>query len=568
MTVRSTWIIAAVLGALAAGAAIENQRSVGIARDEVVYMGTGSHYAEFWARLVTGEVGLLSAEGIHRHFGGPSATDNNREHPPLWKTLFGFSERWLHQGLGWTERITAYRVPTALAFGALVAMVFLFAASVWGTGVGLAAGLLIFLCPRQLFHAGLATFDAAVVTTWMATIFAYWRALDSRRWCWILGIAYGLALATKHNAIILPAPILAHYLIVSYLGARGEGGGFFAALWRGVRGRQPLILVALFVVGPAVLFILWPWLWLDPFGHTSGWIGFHLDHVHYNFEYLGRNWNAPPYPWHVPVVTTLVTVPAATLLAGAIGAVALVARAARGESDDAERSPGLLLFLSAGAAMGPFVLTSQPIFGAEKHWAPAIPTIAIYAGIGLALAARLVADRLSPLASRLGARLTERVAFVGLAGMVAAAALVETIDAQPYALSHYTAVAGGAPGAADLGMNRQFWGVAARGVLPVLSEYAPPPGAPPRPVYSHDAQPAWGLYRKLGLLGKGLPDAGRELGGIRRSKLALVIHERHFNRHDYLIWSAYGTLRPIFVLTTDGVPIVSVYARPGLGAGP
>jgi len=40
-----------------------------------------------------------------------------------------------------------------------------------------------------------------------------------------------------------------------------------------------------------------------------------------------------------------------------------------------------------------------------------------------------------------------------------------------------------------------------------------------------------------------------------------VIHERHFNRHDYLIWRSYGTVQPVFVLRTAGVPIVSVYRR-------
>ena len=50
--------------------------------------------------------------------------------------------------------------------------------------------------------------------------------------------------------------------------------------------------------------------------------------------------------------------------------------------------------------------------------------------------------------------------------------------------------------------------------------------------------------------------------GIEHSQLALVIHEKHFNRHDYLIWKAYGTVQPMFVLRADGVPIVSVYGRP------
>jgi hypothetical protein len=41
-----------------------------------------------------------------------------------------------------------------------------------------------------------------------------------------------------------------------------------------------------------------------------------------------------------------------------------------------------------------------------------------------------------------------------------------------------------------------------------------------------------------------------------------VIHERHFRRHDFMIWQSYGTVQPVFVLRFDGVPIVSVYRRP------
>jgi hypothetical protein len=142
------------------------------------------------------------------------------------------------------------------------------------------------------------------------------------------------------------------------------------------------------------------------------------------------------------------------------------------------------------------------------------------------------------------------------------AAAVETAAAQPYALTWYNALAGGAPGGADHGMNRQFWGVAARGVLPFLATQAPPAGQPARPVYSHDAAPAWGAYVRDGLLPASLPDAGGEQVGVARSDLAIVVHERHFNRHDYLIWSSYGTVQPVFVLRSDGVPIVSVYRRP------
>jgi hypothetical protein len=301
---------------------------------------------------------------------------------------------------------------------------------------------------------------------------------------------------------------------------------------------------------------VWPWLWFDPVHHIKDWLAFHLGHVHYNYEYLGRNWNAPPFPWHVALVTTLFTVPVGTLVASLAGAAVWIARRApRGDS----RSPALLLALSAAASIGPFLLGTTPIFGAEKHWMPVLPTICIAAAVGVVWSARAAAGYLARVRG-VGEGVVERLAIAVIAGSVVLAAAIETQIAEPYALTWYNALAGGAPGGADLGMNRQFWGVAARGVLARLASEARPTGS--TYVYTHDASPAWGVYQRLGLVPRSLVEAGREQGGIDRSQLALVIHERHFNRHDYLIWRSYGTVQPFHVLCSDGVPIVSVYRRP------
>jgi hypothetical protein len=80
-------------------------------------------------------------------------------------------------------------------------------------------------------------------------------------------------------------------------------------------------------------------------------------------------------------------------------------------------------------------------------------------------------------------------------------------------------------------------------------------------VYTHDASPAWGRYRAEGLLSGGLPNAGHEMAGIRKSKIAFVVHEKHFARHDFMVWEAYKKVQPSVVLLYDGVPIVSVYVR-------
>ena len=510
-----------------------NQGRVGIARDEVVYMNAGARYADWW---------LGGFGPIEKTWGGAPGGGNNTEHPPLMKTLFGISHKVLKPVLG---DVGSFRFPGAVMHGVLVALVFAMVVQLWALAEAVIAALLVMLLPRAMFHAGLACFDAPIMTMWFATVYAYWRCLDGRAWPWQAGVVFGLALATKHNAMLLPIALGLHYLIVGYRADR----------WRGMILHRWRVLVSLAVLAPLTLVALWPHLWTDPIGHIQQWLSFHLKHVHYNFEYLGTNWNAPRFPWHVALVTTLYTVPVITLAGAATGAALFTWK--RKELPDRPRAPVLLLALSAAASIGPFFLGSTPIFGAEKHWMPALPTLCIAAGVGIVWAARSAiawVETRRPLAPR-----TRELAVAGVAAICVAASAVETVTAQPYALTWYNALAGGAPGGADHGMNRQFWGVAARGVLPALAAAAPAQGA--APVYSHDASPAWGIYIRDGLLPRSLPDAGHEEGGIANSKFAVVIHEKHFNRHDYLVWKSYGTVQPWFVLRADGVPIVTVYRR-------
>ncbi len=581
---RRVLLMALVLGALATSFAMHNQRAVGVPRDEVIYMTSGSRYAAWWSGLASGRTGAGKAS-ITEHFGGRGATDNNREHPPLMKTLGGLSERWLHDQLGWAGELSAYRLPSAILHGLLIALIFLFTAHAWGRAAGLVAALLMLLMPRPLFHAGLACFDGPVTALWFATIFAYHRALVLGRGAWLAGVCFGLTLATKHNALLLPFAVTAHYALTAWLRPADEliGGasrnpiaGALRSLWQ----LRPGVLITMALLGPLVLVALWPWLWFDTVAHVTQWITFHTRHVHYNFEYLGRNWNAPPFPWHVALVTTWLTAPAITLAAAAVGvrvmSSAVMCHGAVVRSAVLARRPGLLLLMSAAAAMGPFLLRQAPIFGAEKHWEPAMPSLCIAAGVGLVAAARGAARWLAATWPGLRIRILEPVVLLLVGGAALISADVETLHPQPYGLTAYNSLAGGAPGAADLGMNRQFWGVAARGVLDELARSAPSPktpatpampampGAPAAadvPVYTHDASPAWGVYRRLGMIPAGLPDAGGEAPGIARSQLALVIHERHFARHDFMIWQAYGTVQPSFVLRLDGVPLVSVYRR-------
>ena len=407
------------LALLATLAVVSNQRDVGIARDEMVYMPAGARNADWWIGLVTFQHGV-SSDSIGGTFGCPptartcEATANNREHPPLMKTLFGLSERLLDKKLGVVDELTAFRLPSAIVFGLGVLLVYLFVLELWGLSEAVIAAILLTLLPRALFHAGLACFDAPIMTWWFAAIYAYWRCFDGRKWPWQAGVVWGLALATKHTALLLPFAFGSHYLIATWnWHDRTRGWHGWLAHWR--------IVVSLAVLGPLTLFVLWPWLWLDPIGHVGDWLRFHLEHVNYHYEYLGKDRDAPPFPWHVPLVTTLFTVPIATLASALAGAVAWI----RSKSP-LPRKPVLLLVVSAAAAIGPFAVGSTPIFGAEKHWMPVLPTICIAAGVGIVWAARRVAELV---------KLREIIPIAVVGGAVAIAALTETVTAEPYALT-------------------------------------------------------------------------------------------------------------------------------------
>ena len=148
-----------------------------------------------------------------------------------------------------------------------------------------------------------------------------------------------------------------------------------------------------------------------------------------------------------------------------------------------------------------------------------------------------------------------RIAEVGLAGVLVLAPLAVTVHSHPFGLSAYVPLVGGTAGGADLGLNRQFWGFTTESVGPWLAAHAPRGSS----VFLHDT--AWEAWQEMLADGRVRPDL-RGAGSPGEADFALVQHELHMNEVDYDIWTTYGTDAPVYVLTHDGVPIVSVYKRP------
>ena len=212
----------------------------------------------------------------------------------------------------------------------------------------------------------------------------------------------------------------------------------------------------------------------------------------------------------------------------------------------------LLFFLSMLAPLAVFLLPKTPIFGGTKHWLPAYPFLALFAGRGFMLVGEAL-DRAWPKVANVArARL---LSWSGLAFVVALGPLLVTAHSHPFGLSSYVPLVGGTAGGADLGLNRQFWGFTTESLAPWLQAHAPKRGDDLHPRHA-SGTPSRACRRRSG----SAPDL-RVVGSPGDAELAIVHHELHMGEMDDQIWVANGSDAPAYVLTHDGVPIISLYQK-------
>jgi hypothetical protein len=567
----------------------------GFGRDEGQYFRAGERYWGWFEELAhnlgDGHPGRsFTPAGLDRYW-----NDNAPDHPVVAKVLYGLSWRAFHKctctgparGLHpipvrgrhitlplFKRDSTAFRFPAILFAALLVSLVYRFGRRFVAWPAAAAGAALTLAQPHYFFHAQIACFDAPITTMAFAVGYAYWKSLRSPRWGVLSGVIFGIALGTKHNAWLMPIFLAGHYLWMRRGDLLGTNG-------RRRVPRVPLAFASMALIGPLIFFLHWPWLWQAPILRAKTYVNRHLQHEHYNFEYLGRNWNAPvtdpkwkPLRMTAPFVETLFTVPVTTLALALVGGVVL-ARRRRGEpvgpdaepevpegaptapdwqrpGADVDRAPGAFLAVQIFGPLAVIALPATPIFGGVKHFLPAMPYIAVAAALGLDRLTRVVKGALPALRERFA-----RALPVALAGLVCLPAVVETRRSHPDGLSHYNLLAGGFAGGASLGMNRQFWGYA---VLPMLPWVNAHPDS--RAMYWHDViSDALFMYKREGRLDMDVGDAGYGPPAIARSSVGILFYEKHWAGYEATFWDEYGTTRPVYVREREGVPIITAYQR-------
>lgn len=531
---------------------LSTMSSLGYARDEGFYFYAAKHYQEWFDILLATPRRAFEPAVLDFHW------SVNREHPPLVKLLFALAHALFHEKFGWFASAgTAYRSVGALFASIALVTVYAWVRGIAGVRAGVAATLALGLMPRFFHHAHLACFDVPVASLWLLAAFAYARAVHrgQKRWLAAASVLYGLLLATKHNAWLLPPALVVHLCTLALFGHRE------------LAIRSARVIGCMVLVGPLLLFAIWPWVWHDTWQRVSDYVAFHREHEYYNMEFLGRTYHRPPMPRAYAPVMTLATVPSTVLMlfgigiAGALGAmwraqgprlrawyrrVAVVS--AERESDPATLSTLALWGIAVFTSYAPWLSSDTPIFGGTKHWITAYPFMAMLAGLGF----RWTIDALRRSVSVPRLRIASTLA---IALVTVAPPLVMTIASHPFGLSFYTPLVGGAPGAANLGLNRTFWGYTTGSLETAINDHTPARAA----LYLHDT--ALASFAMLQHDGRIRSDIRGTLD-IAASEAALYHHEPHMRRVEFQIWENYGTVSPFAVATYQGVPIAWMYRRP------
>jgi 4-amino-4-deoxy-L-arabinose transferase-like glycosyltransferase len=366
-----------------------------------------------------------------------------------------------------------------------------------------------------------------VASVYLLAALALYRMLlhGKRSQTVVAGLAVGLAFATKLNVFTLvPAALL------------------WIALYR--RDRKTLArLVACFIVGAMLFFVLWPWLWRDPVGRTWEFLTWTAGLQDERFTYyLGQWWAGAPF--HYPLAMLVVLVPLAIAVAGVLGAVRLF----RETRDPAAGWVLLNLTLVVAVAGSGMV----PIYGGPRQFLAAFPLWAICAGVGVGW-----------LASRVSLR--PAVTLVAYA-VLSLPGILWTGTAN--SLEYYGEAIGLVPGARALGFETTYLADTYKPAVGWLNEVAPE-GAT---VYAQaGTHPVLEGYRRIGELRQDLrpaylapltPEGPVMDEEPREDSYFLFLPRQSIYTQQML---ALEQKRPLYEYGRGGVPLIRVYSGEAVG---
>jgi len=402
----------------------------GIAWDEPYNFNPACEAAS-WVKLVFTKPGLaFSDAGVDIYW------QHINEHPSVSKWLAAASYGLFGDRLGdlfmfGSGNRIALRLGSILFFSAFIACFYGFLTHHFSWRTGWAALVSLLVMPRIFAQAHFATTDIPMMVMAWFTVYAFYKGCSSWKWSVGLGIIWGLAMATKINALFLPIPLFA---------------------WGLLYQRKQILnnLGAMVVISPIVFIASWPWLWHHTFTRLMDYFQFYTQHKFTTVFYFGKQYLLTPAPWHYPLVYVLLTIPVILLLILMAG-LWTVFRKQEMEAWETPPDRSLAILMVFMAAF-PIILQSLPFsprYDGIRLFLSAFPFLAVLIGLGY---------------MNIIQHLKRRYAFAHIPGVtlvigfaIILPCLWQVIRTHPYELSYYNALIGGVQGAQKAGLETTYW---------------------------------------------------------------------------------------------------------------
>jgi 4-amino-4-deoxy-L-arabinose transferase-like glycosyltransferase len=479
---------------------------IGLTWDEPTYIVAAKTYLSWFEKLFSQPGLALSSDGVHEFW------VFNSEHPPFSKVWSGFI--WLGAQHIFDD-LTAHRLGNILLVSGLIALLYWMVAQEFGRIAGLVAGFALLTMPRFFFHAHLAALDVPVAVMIFTVIYIFWVGHQRHgfRWTLLLGFMWGVAIATKINALFIIPIVLS----------------FWTLIFRPHR----YLIVRLLVAGLISIFIFilsWPWLYYNTYDRVLNYLGFMttgrpFPMVQY---YFGELYSPPP--WHYPFVMPVIVVPITLVILFGLGTY----YSYRNKNN---RPFGGLLFL--GGLISVLVLASGQgqLFDNDRLIMPAFPFIAALAGIGFVKIIPVIIQ----LASTRGKTLNQNWLVSTLIAITFGPHLILSYDLYPHLLSYYSEAIGGAYGAKVLRLETTYWCESYSEALEYLNNHAPPDA-----VVWGECQDVLYFYQLYGKLRSDLHVADSS-DDLLANYLNLVLIRSNYMDADFVIiqYRQSGFVRPI-----------------------
>src|SRR5215469_15218660 len=357
----------------------------------------------------------------------------NVPHPPFSRIISGLTYLALHPFL---NKFTAYRVGPALFFAILVMVIYLWLKELFGEATGVFTAFAILLTPNLFAFGHMAVTDLPLASLWFLTTYAFWKGISKWQWSIILGVLWGLALATKFPAVLILIPAL-----------------LWAQIFR--RGRYSNNLFCMLFIAPIIMIATQPYLWHNTglrvleFLYEGISRGYRAD-TNFGVAFFGNTVTSRQLPWYYSFFVVGVTTPEPFILLALVGIVSMIWR-------PRERAAVLLFLVNAVFILSLGILPGAVLHDGVRQMLSALPFIASLAAAGFHWVFRLLVElesshvrdtRSTPVKFKIAGFLLPLSCF---------SPFLDVYLSHPFQLSYYNHLIGGLPGAYHHGLETSYF---------------------------------------------------------------------------------------------------------------